>query len=57
MGIYIFNWKTLKRALMAMAEQPALDFGKHVIPYSLGTGMTAMVTSALFSLWKSNISS
>ena len=33
MGIYIFNWKTLKRALMAMAEQPALDFGKHVIPY------------------------
>nr|WP_296460992.1 glucose-1-phosphate adenylyltransferase [uncultured Acetatifactor sp.] len=33
MGIYIFNWKTLKRALVAMAEQPALDFGKHVIPY------------------------
>ncbi len=33
MGIYIFNWKTLKEALVAMAEQPALDFGKHVIPY------------------------
>ena len=33
MGIYIFNWKTLKEALIAMAEQPALDFGKHVIPY------------------------
>ena len=33
MGIYIFNWKTLKEALIAKAEQPALDFGKHVIPY------------------------
>lgn len=33
MGIYIFNWKTLKNALIAMADQPALDFGKHVIPY------------------------
>ena len=33
MGIYIFNWKILKQALIAKAEQPALDFGKHVIPY------------------------
>lgn len=33
MGIYIFNWKTLKEALMTKAEQPALDFGKHIIPY------------------------
>ena len=33
MGIYIFNWKTLKEALIAMADEPALDFGKHVIPY------------------------
>ncbi len=33
MGIYIFNWKTLKESLIAMANQPALDFGKHVIPY------------------------
>lgn len=33
MGIYIFNWKTLKEALIAMADQSALDFGKHVIPY------------------------
>lgn len=33
MGIYIFNWKTLRDSLIAMAEQPALDFGKHVIPY------------------------
>ena len=33
MGIYIFNWKTLKEALLAKAEQPNLDFGKHIIPY------------------------
>ncbi len=33
MGIYIFNWKVLKEALIKKAEQPALDFGKHVIPY------------------------
>ncbi|MCD8038607.1 MAG: glucose-1-phosphate adenylyltransferase [Lachnospiraceae bacterium] len=33
MGIYIFNWKTLKEALLARADQPALDFGKHLIPY------------------------
>ena len=33
MGIYIFNWKTLREALIAMANQPELDFGKHIIPY------------------------
>lgn len=33
MGIYIFNWKTLKEALVKNAQQPALDFGKHIIPY------------------------
>ena len=33
MGIYIFNWKTLKEALIAKANEPNLDFGKHVIPY------------------------
>ena len=33
MGIYIFNWSTLKEALIANASQPGLDFGKHVIPY------------------------
>ena len=33
MGIYIFNWKTLKEALIARSSQPNLDFGKHVIPY------------------------
>lgn len=33
MGIYIFNWKTLKNALVVNSEQQALDFGKHIIPY------------------------
>ena len=33
MGIYIFNWKTLKEALLANETQPNLDFGKHIIPY------------------------
>lgn len=38
MGIYIFNWKTLKEALIANAAQPSLDFGKHVIPYCHSNG-------------------
>ncbi|MBQ9438342.1 MAG: glucose-1-phosphate adenylyltransferase [Lachnospiraceae bacterium] len=33
MGIYIFNWQTLKESLMKLKDQSALDFGKHVIPY------------------------
>ncbi len=33
MGIYIFNWKALKESLIALADQPGLDFGKHIIPY------------------------
>ena len=33
MGIYIFNWKTLKEALTANRNEPGLDFGKHVIPW------------------------
>ena len=33
MGIYIFSWQVLREALMALSDQPSLDFGKHVIPY------------------------
>ena len=36
MGIYIFSWKALKEALIAMSEEPGCDFGKHVIPYCHG---------------------
>lgn len=33
MGIYIFSWPVLKEALIKMSQQPACDFGKHIIPY------------------------
>ena len=33
MGIYIFNFKALKEALIAMKDQSNCDFGKHIIPY------------------------
>ena len=33
MGIYIFSWKALKEALLALSDQPGCDFGKHIIPY------------------------
>ena len=33
MGIYIFNWSTLREALIKEEALPNLDFGKHIIPY------------------------
>lgn len=33
MGIYIFSWKVLRDALVAMKDQQSCDFGKHIIPY------------------------
>jgi glucose-1-phosphate adenylyltransferase len=33
MGIYIFNWKVLKDALIKLKDQQECDFGKHIIPY------------------------
>ena len=33
MGIYIFSWKALKEALVALKDEPGCDFGKHIIPY------------------------
>lgn len=33
MGIYIFNWKVLREALIKMSSQSNCDFGKHIIPY------------------------
>ncbi len=64
MGIYIFNWKTLKEALIAMADQPALDFGKHVIPYCHEKGAPLYAyefsgywkdVGTLDSYWKANM--
>lgn len=51
MGIYIFNWKTLKDALIARAEQPNLDFGKHIIPYCYEKG-TPMYAYEFNGYWK-----
>ena len=33
MGIYIFSWPVLKKALMDLKDVPGCDFGKHIIPY------------------------
>ena len=38
MGIYIFSWKVLREALVALKDQPECDFGKHIIPYCHGNG-------------------
>ncbi len=51
MGIYIFSWKTLKEALVKMADQPALDFGKHVIPYCREKG-APMYAYEFTGYWK-----
>ena len=51
MGIYIFNWKTLKEALLAKADQPALDFGKHIIPYCHEQG-SPMYAYEFTGYWK-----
>ena len=64
MGIYIFNWKTLKEALIANASQPGLDFGKHVIPYCHDKGSPCFAyefngywkdVGTLNSYWEANM--
>lgn len=64
MGIYIFNWSTLKDALIAMASQPNLDFGKHVIPYCHQNGASMYAyefngywkdVGTLYSYWEANM--
>lgn len=64
MGIYIFNWKTLKEALLAKADQPNLDFGKHIIPYCHENGAPLYAyeyngywkdVGTLHSYWEANM--
>ncbi len=64
MGIYIFNWKTLKEALLAKADQPNLDFGKHIIPYCHENNMPLYAyefngywkdVGTLHSYWEANM--
>ncbi len=33
MGIYIFSWPVLRKALLDLSDVPGCDFGKHIIPY------------------------
>jgi len=64
MGIYIFNWKSLKEALIALSEQPNCDFGKHIIPYCFDQGQTLVAyeyngywkdVGTLGSYWEANM--
>lgn len=64
MGIYIFNWKTLKEALIANANQANLDFGKHVIPHCHENGAPLYAyeyngywkdVGTLHSYWEANM--
>ena len=64
MGIYIFNWKVLKEALITLSEEPGCDFGKHVIPYCFGEGKRIFAyeyngywkdVGTLTSYWEANM--
>ena len=56
MGIYIFSWKALKEALVALKDEPGCDFGKHIIPYCHEKGercllMNTMGTGKMLEHW------
>ncbi len=51
MGIYIFTWKVLKEALIALKDQSSCDFGKHVLPY-LHEGGSRMFAYEFNGYWK-----
>ena len=65
MGIYCFNWKVLREALIADEENPnsSNDFGKNIIPNMLNAGEKMMVyrfsgywkdVGTIDSLWDAN---
>lgn len=64
MGIYIFTWKVLKDALIALSNQAGCDFGKHVIPYCHNKGQRIFAyeyngywkdVGTLQAYWESNM--
>ena len=64
MGIYIFNWKILREALVTMKDQPGCDFGKHIIPYCHAAGQRIFAyeyngywkdVGTLSSYWEANM--
>ncbi len=64
MGIYIFSWKVLKDALIALKDEPGCDFGKHIIPYIHNQGKNIYAyeyngywkdVGTLTSYWEANM--
>ena len=64
MGIYIFSWKVLKEALIALKEQSNCDFGKHILPYCKDKGQKLFAyeyngywkdVGTLGSYWEANM--
>ena len=64
MGIYIFSWSVLREALLKLKDQPACDFGKHIIPYCHEQGKRIFAyeyngywkdVGTLGSYWESNM--
>ena len=64
MGIYIFSWKVLKEALLALKDVPGCDFGKHVIPHCHAAGKRTFAyeyngywkdVGTLGSYWEANM--
>ena len=66
MGIYIFNWKTLRKLLLADIKNPDShhDFGKDIIPVMLGEGKSLYAyqfkgywkdVGTIDSLWEANM--
>ncbi len=64
MGIYIFNWKVLREALLTLSEQKNCDFGKHIIPYCHENGKRIFAyeyrgywkdVGTLISYWEANM--
>ena len=66
MGIYCFNWKVLREALIADEADPnsSKDFGKNIIPNLLGDGHKMMAyqfdgywkdVGTIASLWEANM--
>ena len=66
MGIYVFNWKVLREALIADEDDPksSNDFGKNIIPTLLAAGYKMMAytfdgywkdVGTIDSLWEANM--
>ena len=66
MGIYVFNWKVLRDALIADEDDPSSsnDFGKNIIPNLLNAGHKMMAynfdgywkdVGTIDSLWEANM--